>query len=269
VVIKLSIHFPCRLIIDPPQSGAWNMAVDEVLLGEAATAGIATLRFYEWIEPTLSLGYFQNYATRGQHSASASAVIVRRQSGGGAILHDHELTYSLALPRDHPLAMDAQSLYKIVHREIAAVLRKTLQATQSADSIRFAEPTVVGQKVLEPFLCFQRRSAGDLVFLTEQGNNSRGDHKIVGSAQRRSRGAILQHGSILVARSECAPELAGLNDLCDTEVRTTYLANELSARLPTAVGLEFEKRTLSNQGQALATKLQDEKYGNRLWTQRR
>src|SRR5882724_9809402 len=87
-----------RLIIDPPAHGAWNMAVDEALLESAAVDGIATLRLYQWSEPTLSLGYFQPAADRQTHPASRECPLVRRASGGGAILHDRELTYSLAIP---------------------------------------------------------------------------------------------------------------------------------------------------------------------------
>jgi lipoate-protein ligase A len=53
---------PCYLIVDPPADGAWNMAVDEALLERAANDGETTLRFYQWREPTLSLGYAQRYA---------------------------------------------------------------------------------------------------------------------------------------------------------------------------------------------------------------
>ena len=77
------------------------MGVDEALLMDAVENGVATLRFYQWSEPTLSLGYFQRYADREQHTASRNCAVVRRQTGGGAILHDRELTYSLALPANH------------------------------------------------------------------------------------------------------------------------------------------------------------------------
>src|SRR5437868_3979467 len=88
-----------RLIIDSPGDGAWNMAVDEALLETAANTNQATLRLYQWRQPTLSLGYFQLAADRAQHAASAACLLIRRPSGGGAILHDRELTYSIALPR--------------------------------------------------------------------------------------------------------------------------------------------------------------------------
>ena len=86
-----------RLLHDPPAAGAWNMAVDEALLETAADSGVATLRFYQWNEPTLSLGYFQAATDRDQHPASRDCPLVRRASGGGAILHDRELTYSMAM----------------------------------------------------------------------------------------------------------------------------------------------------------------------------
>src|SRR5262245_10595361 len=97
---------PCRLVVDPPASGVWNMAVDEALIDDVADGGLATLRFYQWNEPTLSLGYFQPYAARMGHAASASAAVVRRLSGGGALLHDRELTYALALPAAHPASTE-------------------------------------------------------------------------------------------------------------------------------------------------------------------
>src|SRR5438445_617792 len=84
---------PCRLIHDLPGDGPWNMAVDEALLEDAARSGRPTLRFYGWAEPTLSLGYFQPYAQRASHPPSSRCAVVRRPTGGGAILHDAELTY--------------------------------------------------------------------------------------------------------------------------------------------------------------------------------
>src|SRR2546421_118466 len=77
-----------RFVVDPPADGAWTMAVDEALLEATERDGLATIRFYEWSEPTLSLGYFQAHAERRLHTASAACTLVRRTSGGGAILHD-------------------------------------------------------------------------------------------------------------------------------------------------------------------------------------
>src|SRR5262245_38911762 len=105
----------CRLLIDSAAPGDWNMAVDEALSESAAAGEGCTWRFYTWAIPTLSLGYFQPHAQRSSHSPSQSSAMVRRLSGGGAIVHDRELTYSVAAPAGHPLATDAESAYRAVH----------------------------------------------------------------------------------------------------------------------------------------------------------
>src|SRR5262245_3748574 len=111
-----------RLLIDPPASGAWNMAVDEALLETAATEGLPTLRFYEWERPTLSLGYFQSAADRVHHAASRECPVVRRASGGGAIVHDRELTYSIAVPQANPRSAAAAELYDSFHETLVQAL---------------------------------------------------------------------------------------------------------------------------------------------------
>src|SRR6185369_7453569 len=113
---------------------SWNMAVDEVLLLDAAENGTAALRFYSWSEPTLSLGYFQRYSDREQHAASRACAIVRRQTGGGAILHDRELTYSLVLPEPHPFAKRSPQLYTTVHQAIIESLDDLSPSSSPAQS---------------------------------------------------------------------------------------------------------------------------------------
>ncbi|HET6486674.1 MAG TPA: hypothetical protein VFH83_09660, partial [Spirochaetia bacterium] len=91
-----------RLIVHPKMDGRWNMAVDEAL-AEAAGGGqsLPVVRLYGFSPPTLSLGRFQK--ARGQldagRLASDGVVLVRRPTGGHAVLHDDELTYSVALPK--------------------------------------------------------------------------------------------------------------------------------------------------------------------------
>lgn len=245
------------------------MAVDEALLADAATNGMACLRFYEWNQPTLSLGYFQKYADRTLHSPSQSVAIVRRQSGGGAILHHRELTYSVSLPKTHPLASDAQSLYNAVHKVIMKILGHHLPGHGRPTKLRQVEIANDSDIEKSLFLCFQRRSFGDIVHLEQSKLDYAADHKIVGSAQRRSHGAVLQHGSILLSRSEYAPELAGLNDVCDTCISKTCLVSELSTELPQALMVELFDWTLSDQVRQLALALEIKKYGNRQWTEKR
>jgi lipoate-protein ligase A len=198
-----------RLLIDPPAAGAWNMAVDEALLETAANTGQATLRFYQWQESTLSLGYFQVAADREQHSASLSCPLVRRASGGGAILHDRELTYSLAIAQASGSASAARELYEAFHQTLIETLATFSVKAAMHREVTTCDANMPSAQNGEPFLCFQRRACFDVVCQ---------EAKIVGSAQRRRRGAVLQHGSILLARSPFAPELPGIADLANRSI---------------------------------------------------
>jgi lipoate-protein ligase A len=252
---------PCRLIVDPPQEGAWNMALDEALLDDAADQGMAALRFYQWREPTLSLGYFQRYEDRFNHAASRLAAVVRRPSGGGALLHDHELTYSICLPASHPLARDSTVLYGLVHRAIIAVIAKSdMQLALHGDYQVKIDATSE-----EPFLCYARRTDADVILPPTRGASA----KIVGSAQRRRRGAVLQHGSILLEASPAAPELPGLNDLIGQSLTPGQLIDPLREKFVDALQLQLVDRPLSADLLRTAQRLQAEKYGGPSWTRRR
>ena len=230
------------------------MAVDEVLLEVAGAEQIAYLRFYRWSEPTLSLGYFQRYEDRAAHAPSAGCAAVRRLSGGGAILHDHEWTYSLALPVHSPLGKNAAATYDLVNE---ATLR-TL-ALFGVDARRASEfPTPSG----EPFLCFERRSAGDLVLGVAPAA------KIMGSAQRRRQGAILQHGSLLLRRSRFAPELPGIADLT-VNIDELALVAEWSNAVCRALALDAEPKALTAGQVRLVQERAIECFGNPVWTRRR
>src|SRR5947207_7998893 len=93
-------HRPWRLLLHPPGRGAWNMAVDAALFASARQGGAPALRFYTWAPPALSLGRFQP-ADEGiywQALRERGWDAVRRPTGGRAVLHQHELTYSITLP---------------------------------------------------------------------------------------------------------------------------------------------------------------------------
>jgi lipoate-protein ligase A len=244
---------PCRLIIEPPAAGAWNMALDEALLESAQNEGIASLRFYSWSEPTLSLGYFQTYGDRRLHAVSIPCAVVRRASGGGAILHDRELTYSIALPCSHPLAVRAEKLYRAVHESLLETL-----AELGVSSTLFGN---VGRSMSKPFLCFQRREPGDLVA---------GEFKIAGSAQRRWRGAVLQHGSVLLGQSEFAPELPGIAELFTGEVNIGTLRTRWLAPLTSRLELNMPAVTTATESVLkAASEIARHKFGDRAWTHRR
>jgi lipoate-protein ligase A len=250
-----------RLLIDPPASGAWNMAVDEALLETAATAGQATLRFYEWQEPTLSLGHFQSVSERQQHVASRDCPLVRRASGGGAILHDRELTYSVAISQRDARSTAASELYDIFHETLTATLRELGIA---AELYRITPAVCRGSSALDrglqPFLCFQRRTCSDIVY---------GGAKIVGSAQRRRRGAVLQHGSILLARSQFAPELPGIEDLAGVTIEPDALPTRWPPHLASRLRASFRTAELSQTEQCRAEALIQGRFAAAEYLQRR
>ena len=230
------------------------MAVDETLLEWSEQSGGCCWRFYRWQPATLSLGYFQVYEARRRHAASLGCPAVRRPSGGGAILHDRELTYSLVVPRSHPLGAQRHRLYETVHNTLIEVLSAAgIGATlcQGAEK-RGRDP--------EPFLCFQRRAAGDVLV---------GPVKIAGSAQRRSRGAVLQHGSVLLARSAAAPELPGLADVTGTPIQQEQLAGDWLDRLAERLALTWHREPLSDGERERAAALVRKKYGSDRWTRHR
>jgi lipoyl(octanoyl) transferase len=264
-----------HLFRDPPAPGAWNMAVDETLLEAAADAGQCSLRFYQWVEPTLSLGYFQAYADRAGHAASRQCAVVRRSSGGGAIMHDFDVTYSLAVPDRHPLAADRLRTYRVVHDALVEVLgglgieaelfeRNTAGLGCGSGSTKGDSPIFAGAKIgtvpREPFLCFQRRASGDVLVRGE---------KIAGSAQRRCRGAVLQHGSVLLARSAAAPELAGLKELAGKTISVEEFIQAWLEKLSAALAIEWRRGELSETARRRAGKLVAEKYESATWTNAR
>ena len=258
----------CRLIINAPAPGAWNMGVDEALFVDAGENGVATLRFYRWSEPTLSLGYFQRYDDRQKHAPSRGCAVVRRQTGGGAILHDRELTYSLSLPAGHRLARQTEKLYAAVRDAFITALMPTLTAGEPHWKLTCCDQESNGSANRDPFLCFQRRARGD-VLLTSPAEDSGIDWKILGSAQRRHRGAILQHGSLLLGRSPAAPELPGLRDLTGRAFAIGEIATALSVRLAAALDARLFESPLPPKLESKAEELANSKYGSRGWTNRR
>ena len=249
-----------RLLVHPPAEAAWNMAVDQALLESAAAGGAPVLRFYRWQQPTLSLGYFQQADDRRRHPDSAGLTVVRRATGGGAIVHDHEVTYSLAMPLPDRGRRTVAVLYDVVHQAIRQSLAELgIAATRFADTGR---PAVADPP---PFLCFQRRTADDLIVA---------GYKVVGSAQRRAAGAVLQHGSILLRVSRFAPELPGIVDLTGRACQADPLQQRLADTIPALRGhavqrARWERCTLTAEERRRAETVAQEKFAEPNWTFRR
>ncbi|MDB5390829.1 MAG: lipM [Planctomycetaceae bacterium] len=241
----------CQVVLDTPaRSGAWNMAMDEALL-EAVVEGADTfLRWYQWNEATLSLGYFQPPEDAHADPSWAGLPIVRRLSGGGAIIHEHELTYSCALPATHSRTNDPYQLYLDVHEALIQVFRSHDFDVQLRGT-RFGK-----EGPAEAFLCFSRGDEMDVVW--------RG-HKVLGSAQRRRRGAILQHGSLVLRKSAHAPQFPGLFDLGQA-VDVSELLEEMAQAVGRILGPQQVRTSFNPAILKRAQQLHDDRYLTLAWS---
>ena len=241
------------------------MAVDQALLLSAEQTGQATLRFYRWETATLSLGYFQKLSDREQHSGSLQCPVVRRASGGGAIVHDQELTFSLALPSANRWSKKNNDLYRSIHACIVSSLQSfgvdagLYEKAMKDDSDRQAVDSSATRS-LNPFLCFQRRTDGDIIL---------DGHKIGGSAQRRAKNAILQHTSLLLRKSQAAKELAGIEDLSGVTLDESGLIDDLVQRLSKTLLVVFRPTKSTFEQKEMAEKIVEETFGNSSWLEKK
>ena len=170
-----------RVLQDAPASGARNMAVDHAL-AVCLGPGEGVLRLYRWASPTASFG--RNEPARGRYDLEAArrmgVEFVRRPTGGRAVLHDRELTYALVLPVTG--GMSLRAVYRMVNESLVKALGALGVPAAMASSEARALPPAAGP-------CFRWPAEGEV---TVEGR------KIVGSAQARIGGAILQHGSLLL-----------------------------------------------------------------------
>lgn len=250
----------CRILPHLVADGPTQMAIDEALLESVASdTRAAVFRTYEWSEPTLSLGYFQSIAEVAPGSRWEGKPTVRRATGGGALWHDREVTYAIVIPAGHPLARPSSALYAAVHDTLAGLLRDAGVAARRRGT--FARPP--GPK---PFLCFVDRDDDDVIVGV-------GDHhvKLVGSAQRRRAGVVLQHGSVLIAQSPDTPELPGLAELspAGSEVGPERWVGAIREALPTVVGTDRRVDTLTDDERRMTDILRRDVYDNPSWTRRR
>lgn len=210
-----------RLITTWGAPPAFNMGLDEALLLSASAP--PTLRFYSWNPDTLSLGYFQRYAeVPGIERAGA---VVRRITGGGAIHHLNELTFSFTTSLDDPLyAGPINSSYERIHLAIASALRELgVEAGLRGEASLASEAAGTG-------MCFHKSVPQDLVW---------GGRKGVGSAQRRKDGRVLHHGSIKLGSSPLEGAIAALRaEVRELEARE--LADRLVAAFRRELGIDFE-----------------------------
>jgi lipoate-protein ligase A len=237
------------LRVDKPATGLRNMEVDEAMLREAEHCGSLVLRVYRWENPTLSLGHFQRDSDVPTNAAWGDIDRVIRKTGGGAIVHDRELTYSLVIPHlphnkrqqtaeippsfDNPPSFGtkgpSEMVYRAVHLGLVSGLR---ELGLNANLAEECTCKIDGKSTNQSFLCFERRSPVDIVI---DGG------KVVGSAQRRTQFGLLQHGSILLRSSRHAPHLAGILDFLDAQTSTEQSCAGSYKDCSESVGIDSRK----------------------------
>jgi lipoate-protein ligase A len=274
-----------RLIKDSPARGSWNMAVDEAILGSVgAGESPPTLRLYAWEPPCLSLGFAQPVGDVDREGLRANGWdLVRRPTGGRAILHTDELTYAVIAPHSEPrLAggilesyqrLSVALLHALESLGLPAESKQNPEARSPADQIGSNENST------DP-ICFEVPSNYEI---TVHGK------KLVGSAQARKREGILQHGSLplygdltriafgLVFRDGNERSSAGdrlLKRATTVESVTGYRITWESAAQAFAVAfketlnLDLVPGSLTAFESAHARDLVDAKYANPAWTDR-
>jgi len=267
-----------RLIKTPPAVGAWNMAVDEMLLEKVARPGVlSVLRLYAWDPACLSLGYSQNMADVDfgrlmQHGWG----LVRRPTGGRAILHTDELTYSVIAPQEEPRVTGG---VLESYRRLSAALLDTLQILGANAN---AEKTYGTEDQSQPKgpVCFEVPSNYEI---TVEGK------KLVGSAQSRRFQAVLQHGTLPLVgdlrritdvlrypgdaeREEAVAKLMAhattLEEVLHKQISWDDAADAMQNAFSRTLNITFHEVPLDDNEIARAEALMHEKYANPAWTNR-
>jgi lipoate-protein ligase A len=209
------------------------------------------MRFYEWSEATLSLGYFQPEKLRETEDGLAQLPYVRRPTGGASLVHHYEVTYALALPAGRPWQTGEPWLQRM-HAMIARALGKLDVAAQ-----------MYATEERMPFagvLCFQHVTAGDLLIRSA---------KIVGSAQRRQRGALLQHGAILLASSPHARQLPGIQELSSRTLSPRDVVTAVMDEISHQTGWSLLDEDWTSSERRRLEELAAEKYTRDSWNRKR
>lgn len=216
-----------HLWLDIPRPGWHNMAIDQTLL-ERAMAGEHWLRLYAWTPGCLSFGRHEPAARRydAERIAALGLDVVRRPSGGRAVWHGRELTYAVACPGGLGSLRDS---YLEIHRMLREALAGIGVAAELAPA---SHPTPV-----DAGACFARPAGGELMV---------GGRKIVGSAQLRQGGALLQHGSIRLADDQIVVAAVTRGDAATLEASAPLLTSTdddlASGDLAAAIAASAERR---------------------------
>ncbi len=259
-----------RVLVHPPAAGAWNMAVDEAILDAPPPGDTWTLRFYAWARPTVSLGFGQRHgqAFEAQVARREGIAFVRRPTGGRAVLHADELTYALVGPADRgPLQGGITAAYRNIAEGFARGLER-LGVVVALHKSSLPPPRIASATGS----CFSARARYEL---------TAGGRKLMGSAQRRRDGTVLQHGSLLLGRpqarlwrslgagyEEAAAGSVGLVELLGERPAKRRLMASIADGVAEVLDLPVRHGALSRAELRLARRLQ-RRYEDPAWTKRR
>jgi lipoyl(octanoyl) transferase len=254
-----------RLLLHPGLSGAANMAIDEALFLSACPDRAPVLRFYTWDVPTLSLGCFQSHkkVVSEAFCVHNNINVVRRPTGGRAVLHQYEVTYAVVAPLEG--WFDRLSLRE-TYQLISKILQRSLQKLGVNDSIISKNPST--RSMHRTPQCFVSLSQYELSSDTK---------KIIGSAQKRSRERFLQHGSILLdfdsflqqgciqnPDPELADRIAPLQRLLGRTVTFQEISSTFAEVFAKSFDTKMESSDLDPAESLLANQL-EQKYRNVNW----
>ncbi len=268
-----------RLIKDTYHTGFMNMAIDEAIM-IAHREGLVppTIRFYQWSPPAVSLGYFQDLKKEIDVDScrNLGIDIVRRPTGGKAVLHDKELTYSFTIRENHPLVNN--SILETYKKISGGIIKGLFYLGVTADLVPLREKSKIHHSDLKS-ICFSVPSQYEVQV---EGK------KIVGSAQVRKREIVLQHGSLLIELEK--DKLFSVFNFPSTQIRerlkTKFNAtsleeilkrkitfSELSAILPRGFEKEFGVKLLEGQiteeEEKISQELLENKYLTYEWNYQR
>lgn len=267
-----------RLLYTPPSNGAWNMAVDESILehiqrGESQP----TLRLYSWKPACLSLGHAQSFADVDMERVKANGwEVVRRLTGGRAILHTDELTYSVTGSTEEPvLAGGILESYNRLAQALMFAMRELGLPVEMKEDVGHASSMTSANPV-----CFEVPSTYEI---TVNGK------KLIGSAQARKKEGVLQHGSLpltgdltricqaLIFKDEAAREVAAqrllarattVESIIGVETDWETAAQAFVRGFEAQLGISFQRGEMSQSEFERAEELVNEKYANAVWTER-
>ncbi len=255
---------PWNLILSDSADAFTNMAIDDALL-ESTIAGeinIPTLRFYTWSSPSISIGTLQKIKKDIdlEKCAKDQIPVVRRPTGGRAVFHDKELTYAVILPLGHPLTRQGiQTSYCTISETFIVGLHKL------GIEAKLEKQTMGNKNYPNEISCFAT---------TTQFEVTLQHYKIIGSAQYRQKGVLLQQGSILLSSpSSIEPYFKntlhpqkGIEDLLNIHRELKDYRDAIMEGFKEKLSIDFQNQALTQRIIARSVQVRQYKYLDPQWT---